>query len=60
MSEVRVVEVCVCCGHSIARHYEDPLKIIRCMVVERGETTSGVIGLPYERECLCSNYELPK
>jgi hypothetical protein len=51
---------CPGCDHPIARHYNDVRGVARCLVVERGTSTRGVIGLPYERSCECANGKLPK
>lgn len=51
---------CDGCGHPISRHYKDVSNIVRCVVVERGTSSRGVIGLPYEKDCLCKNGRLPK
>jgi len=53
-------EVCVGCGHSIGRHYSDPLNVVRCMVIESGVSHGGVSGMPWSKDCPCANYALPK
>ena len=56
----REQEKCGNCGHRVAKHYKDPRGVYRCLVVKRGETTSGVIGLPYEHECDCEQFHMPE
>lgn len=52
--------VCNGCAHAIARHYTDPTGAIRCLVTARGHSTSGIIGIPWETECDCENYDSPQ
>lgn len=49
-------EVCAGCEHDLSRHYNDVENTVRCLYVERGTSTSGIIGLPYEVHCDCKNY----
>jgi hypothetical protein len=59
LSKVTKYEACTGCGHDINKHYTSPIGVVRCLVVKRGESTKGVIGLPYEIDCPCSNYVVP-
>lgn len=47
---------CTGCGHLRSRHFRDVDGIVRCLVVERGTSSSGVIGLPWETPCDCADY----
>jgi hypothetical protein len=60
MSEKTIGEVCVACAHDIEKHVQTVIGTIRCLVVEHGETTKGVIGLPWQRDCPCRDYQMPK
>jgi hypothetical protein len=51
---------CDGCGHSISKHYKDVRDVVRCTVVEHGTSSRGIIGLPYQKDCDCANYKLPK
>lgn len=55
MSET-IREVCAHCGHGIERHFNDVTGVARCLWTERGTTDRGVIGLPFERRCGCTNF----
>lgn len=49
-------EACVGCGHDIEMHFQNVLGKARCLVTERGVSSSGVIGLPWEVACDCIDY----
>ena len=53
-------EVCPACNHGVSWHFNDVTGVARCLVVHRGETTSGIIGLPWERRCPCANFQVPE
>lgn len=48
-------EICPSCEHAIGRHYADPKGVVRCMVIHRGTSTSGILGIPFEYECDCAD-----
>jgi hypothetical protein len=50
-------EACTGCGHSLSRHFRDVKGIARCLVTESGTSTSGVIGLPWELDCDCADFQ---
>lgn len=50
------VEVCVGCEHPIAKHFESVDGKVRCLVVEHGTSTRGVIGIPYTNDCDCVDF----
>lgn len=51
-----MTSTCLACGHPRARHFRDVDGIIRCLVTESGVSTSGVIGLPWESLCDCTDF----
>lgn len=55
-----ITEVCIGCSHPISEHFNDVTGVARCRLVIQGETTRGVIGLPYTLSCLCANFKLPE
>ena len=50
---------CRACEHPVSRHYKDVEHVVRCLVVERGTSSRGIIGLPYEKYCPCRNRRMP-
>jgi hypothetical protein len=51
------MELCIACGHPISRHFQDVTGVVRCIHTNRGTTTHGIIGMPYEIHCDCANYK---
>lgn len=47
--------ICPGCGHALHAHVENVLGMIVCMASGSGESTSGVIGIPYHWNCDCKN-----
>lgn len=52
-------EFCDGCRHSLGLHYRDVKGIARCMVVSRGVSTRGILGLPWEQGCPCVEFKIP-
>lgn len=49
-------EACSSCGHDITMHFASVAGPVRCLVTESGQSTSGVIGLPYHYQCDCIDF----
>jgi hypothetical protein len=45
---------CPGCEHLLSRHYFDVTGVARCLHTERGTSSSGIIGLPWEASCDCA------
>lgn len=52
--------ICLACKHHVEMHYMAPTGKIRCLYVENGASTSGVLDLPYSKHCPCSDYKIAK
>lgn len=53
-------EVCTECGHPIGQHFQSIDGKVRCVFVERGFSTGGICGMPYEIHCDCVDYVAPE
>lgn len=59
MANIPTAEICPGCGHPMSLHVNDVTGRARCFAVERGVSSSGVLGLPYERHCPCADFKVP-
>jgi hypothetical protein len=50
-------EVCAGCEHGIDLHYNDVRGVVRCLNVDSGTSSKGIIGLPYSVRCDCKDYQ---
>ena len=49
-------DVCPGCGHTMSMHFRDVRGVARCLVVDHGVSTSGIIGEPWSCRCDCVEF----
>lgn len=49
-------EFCEGCNHQIGRHYKDVNGVVRCLVIERHISSSGLSGFLSDHICDCTDY----
>ncbi len=51
------MNVCIGCDHGLNHHFQDVTGVVRCLVVDSGTSSSGVIGIAYSHQCDCADYQ---
>lgn len=49
-------QVCAACGHSMEMHFRNVLDQVRCIITDHGVSTAGILGMPWETPCDCTDY----